>query len=139
MNNTIVTVPFLLLLAYFSITLTQEPLQSYQVDRNRLLEEQPGRTYHNFTQSVTWMNTPAHQLLAKDNVKKLNAIIPDFQVNDNGGPRGPDQVYPDVSSHISGNFVITWKDDRSGNDDIYAQRYANDGSTLGTNFRVNDD
>jgi len=38
-----------------------------------------------------------------------------------------------------GNFVLTWMDKRSGDFDIYAQRYDSLGSELGLNFRVNDD
>ena len=40
---------------------------------------------------------------------------------------------------LSGNFVITWWDLRHAEYDIYAQRYAFDGSPLGNNFKVNDD
>jgi len=58
-----------------------------------------------------------------------------FQVDDvQGFARGPS-----ISTDSSGNFVITWTDFRNGNVDIYAQRYASDGSALGTNFRVDDD
>jgi len=35
-----------------------------------------------------------------------------------------------------GNCIITWEDYRNGGADIYAQRYDNNGTALGANFRV---
>jgi hypothetical protein len=39
----------------------------------------------------------------------------------------------------SGNFIITWEDERNGNADIYAQRYDPPGTPVSSNFKVNDD
>jgi hypothetical protein len=39
----------------------------------------------------------------------------------------------------AGYFVIIWDDNRSGNFDIYFQRYTSTGGTLGVNTKVNDD
>ncbi|MGD0591596.1 MAG: FG-GAP-like repeat-containing protein [Bacteroidota bacterium] len=39
----------------------------------------------------------------------------------------------------SGNYTIVWGDYRTGNGDIYLQRYNSSGTTIGTNVRVNDD
>ena len=48
--------------------------------------------------------------------------------------------WPDIGIADNGNFAITWFDARNNNyPDIYAQRYAADGSPLGINFLVNDD
>ncbi len=58
-----------------------------------------------------------------DEATILNAIIPDFQVNENAGPNGAVQFLPAVSSDGSGNFVITWIDYRNEDSDIYAQRF----------------
>jgi hypothetical protein len=44
-----------------------------------------------------------------------------------------------VAMGTSGNFVVTWADERNGNSDIYAQRYDSLGSAIDTNFKVNDD
>ena len=44
-----------------------------------------------------------------------------------------------IAANSSGDFVITWVDNRNGNSDIYAQRYSSDGTAIGNNFRVNDD
>lgn len=68
-----------------------------------------------------------------------------FKVNDDPGNeddyRREFQTSPSISMARNGNFVITWEDTRNGyeNKDIYAQRYASDGTVLGSNFRVNDD
>lgn len=50
-------------------------------------------------------------------------------------------LYPCVSVNSSGQFVIVWEDNRNEGwtDDIYAQRYAADGTAQGVNFKVNDD
>jgi hypothetical protein len=60
-----------------------------------------------------------------------------FKVNEDTGTVG--QWYPAVISDNSGNFVITWEDERNGNSDIYAQRYDSSGVLIGGNFRINDD
>jgi hypothetical protein len=60
-----------------------------------------------------------------------------FKVNDD-----LDTLYqygPVIAMDSSGNFVITWYDYRNGNYDIYAQRYDFSGTSLGSNFKVNDD
>ena len=49
------------------------------------------------------------------------------------------QWFPSISMNATGNFVITWIDERNGNDDIYFQRYNSIGAALGVNTKVNDD
>jgi hypothetical protein len=49
------------------------------------------------------------------------------------------QLLPDIAIDENGNFIIAWEDKRNGNWDIYAQRYLNDGTTVGNNFKMNDD
>jgi len=49
------------------------------------------------------------------------------------------QLRPDISFDDAGNFIIAWEDQRNDDWDIYAQRYLSDGSTLGENFKINDD
>jgi len=46
---------------------------------------------------------------------------------------------PSISIDSAGNFVVIWIDKRKGDWDIYCQRYLNDGTAVGPNFRVNDD
>jgi len=62
----------------------------------------------------------------------------DFLVNDDntGGCR---QELPAIARDPSGNFIITWSDERNGYRDIYAQRYNSSGITIDSNFKVNDD
>ncbi len=60
-----------------------------------------------------------------------------FKVNDDQGSAR--QMFPSISSAGNGNFVMTWRDYRNGDYDIYGQRYSSDGSVLGPNFKVNDD
>jgi hypothetical protein len=57
-----------------------------------------------------------------------------FRVNDEAGDAL--QWLPTVGVDGQGHFVIVWRDDRSGNFDVYAQQYANDGSPVGANFEV---
>lgn len=66
--------------------------------------------------------------------------IQDFLVNEQGSPDGAEQSLPCIAGDGNGNYVVTWQDDRSGNNfDIYAQIYINGGTIQGTNFKVNDD
>jgi hypothetical protein len=51
-----------------------------------------------------------------------------------GSPR-----IPEVAIDSDNNAVVAWRDYRSGNSDIYAQRIDASGDTVGGNFRVNDD
>jgi|GEM_PF-796401 len=67
----------------------------------------------------------------------ITQVLEDFQVNENVGRC--DHYDPAVAMDASGNFVVTWCDERNGRSDIYAQRYNSDGSKQGWNFKVNDD
>ncbi len=57
-------------------------------------------------------------------------------VNDDEGSSS--QKFPSIATTSTG-FVIAWDDNRNGNVDIYAQRYADNGTPVGRNFLVNDD
>ncbi len=61
-----------------------------------------------------------------------------FRVNDDVGEICQ-KWYSSVAMDRSGDFVISWADNRNDNMDIYAQRFNSSGDTLGSNFRVNDD
>ena len=69
----------------------------------------------------------------------LNAITPDFQVNENAGTNGASQSNPSIAADGSGNYIMTWGDERNGDGDIYAQRYSSDWTAMGGNFKVSDD
>jgi hypothetical protein len=81
--------------------------------------------------------TPHLPSFFSDQVTTLNAIIPDFQVNENAGSDDIKQTRPSIDG--SDNFVITWQDNRDDDYNIYAQRYSSNGIALGANFKVNDD
>ena len=68
-----------------------------------------------------------------------NFLGENFKVNDDQSSAS--QSDPVVSIFDDGSFVICWTDSRNRSDepDIYAQRYDNNGETIGYNFRVNDD
>lgn len=64
-----------------------------------------------------------------------------FKVNDDNGTRL--QYTPVIAVDPNLNFVIAWIDRRNGDPnnhwDLYAQRFSNNGTTLGENFIVNDE
>ncbi|MBA7487033.1 hypothetical protein ES707_22595 [subsurface metagenome] len=66
-----------------------------------------------------------------------NPIGVNFRVDDDPGTNY--QLMPSVAMDPSGNFVITWYDNRNGNYDIYTQMYDAAGNPIGVNFRVDDD
>jgi hypothetical protein len=65
------------------------------------------------------------------------SIVNDFQVS------APDfnchQFSPVMTVNSAGKFMIAWTYDGASGDDIYAHLFDNDGNTLGSNFKVNDD
>jgi len=66
--------------------------------------------------------------------------IPDFFVNEQSSIDGSEQSIPEIGGDGSGNYIVTWVDLRNGNDyDIFAQIYLSNGTSLGSNFKVNDD
>ncbi len=91
------------------------------------------------------INKDNPMLLSKQNSSPLDQytestisiILDDFQVNENAGKS--DKEKPDVAADGSGNFVITWIDERNGDYDIYAQRYNSNGQSQGGDFLVSDD
>jgi hypothetical protein len=86
---------------------------------------------------ITWhdyRNYPDLDIYAQRYSNDGSAQGINFKVSIDQG--GVVQSYPSVSTDNSGNFVIAWRDDRNGKGNIYAQRYTNDGNTLGSNFRV---
>lgn len=48
------------------------------------------------------------------------------------------QIYPDIDMDQQGNYVIAWSDERSGEFDIFAQRFFADGTKNGEIFQVSD-
>jgi len=80
----------------------------------------------------------SNEIYAKRLSSDGSALGPDFKVSDIEGHY--DQWDPSVAIDPDGYFVIVWSDYREEgccSSDIYAQRYAPDGTTLGGNFKVN--
>ncbi len=65
------------------------------------------------------------------------AVGANFKINSGVGVN--QQHAPRVAGLSDGGFVAVWYDNQSGDDDIYGQRYASTGTTLGGNFKINDD
>ena len=63
-----------------------------------------------------------------------NAIGGNFLVN---STTANNQEAASVTMNASGQFVIVWRSNQSGNYDIYGQRYDASGASLGAEFRVN--
>ncbi len=84
------------------------------------------------------LTTPYHPSNSTGDETILNAIIPDFQVNENTGIAGFYQGWCSISADGSGNFIIAWQDNRNGYKDVYAQMYSSDGTAVESNFQVND-
>ena len=60
-----------------------------------------------------------------------------FLVNDD--TQSAQQHAPKVSSSPEGWFVVTWYDNRLGDDDVFVQRFDTSGNRLGVNVKVNSD
>ncbi len=65
------------------------------------------------------------------------SLSPSFQVNQDD-VRGIDEEAPSVAVDGSGNFVVVWQDNRTGDMEIYARRYDAMGNPLGASFTVNE-
>ncbi|MFH0931619.1 MAG: hypothetical protein V1890_06755, partial [Candidatus Zixiibacteriota bacterium] len=71
--------------------------------------------------------------------KGMRVIMDDFLVNDDT-TGGCAQSQSAIACDSSGNFVITWVDERDAtSQDIYAQRFDSNGTPLSSIFIVNDD
>jgi hypothetical protein len=60
-----------------------------------------------------------------------------FRVNADGSSASQAEVV--IGMDYFGNYITAWRDDREGNNDIYAQYYGNTGTAIGLNYRVNTD
>jgi len=92
---------------------------------------------HPLRRDLSYTNSTNPSLTSVEQ-RAMKAIIDDFLVNDDTSG-GCSQYSPAIARDSSGNFVITWEDERYVNPDIYAQRYNSTGTPSGSNFKVNDD
>jgi len=60
-----------------------------------------------------------------------------FKVNTDAEPVL--HIQPEITIMGNGNFIIAWGDQHDGDWDVYAQMYMSDGTTIGDNFKINDD
>jgi len=65
-----------------------------------------------------------------------SALGTNFKINADAGSAS--QWNPSIDADGSGNFIITWCDDRNGISDNYAQLFNRAGTAEGINFKVND-
>jgi hypothetical protein len=77
------------------------------------------------------------------------ALVPRVTSSQGGSPLGPEfrintfttnvQMAPSVAADSAGNFVVTWDSNEQDGQyfGVYGQRYLNDGSPVGAEFRVN--
>ena len=137
MKTIIYTTGFLLTLFVTNFILAQQPPNPH-VWGNMIVEDHPEKLHQRFDEPNYHPNQSPPQLFNADS-PTLNAIIPDFQINENAGPNGAEHGNPSISTDGSGNFIMVWQDRRNGDDDIYAQRFLSDGTAVGENFKVPDD
>ncbi|MDP3025162.1 MAG: T9SS type A sorting domain-containing protein [candidate division Zixibacteria bacterium] len=87
---------------------------------------------------ITWQDARSNwNIYAQRYNSSGSPLGSNFKINDRIGTALGG--FPAITMNRSGNFVITWHDERNGNCDIYAQRYNSSGSPLDSNFKVNDD
>lgn len=60
-----------------------------------------------------------------------------FRAGDDAG--SADQFGCAAAANAFDEFLLAWTDRRNGNEDVYARRFAADGTPLGASFRVNED
>jgi len=60
-------------------------------------------------------------------------------VNDDNGNEVINKELQMSMNHTTGNFVVTWSDNRNGNWDIFAQRFNEKGGKISGNFQVNEE
>jgi len=89
---------------------------------------------------VSWVdqrNNTDRQIYAQRYSADGTALGNNFKVNTD--ITGTNHIRPDIAIDGNSNFIIAWEDNRNGYFDVFAQRYLSDGSTLGDNFKINDD
>ncbi len=88
---------------------------------------------------ITWIDerTGYREIYAQVMDSSLNFIGTNIRVSDEGVQS--DKYNPTVAVDYKGNFIVAWTDYRNGDSDIYAQRFDSTYSSIGSNFKVNDD
>ena len=103
-----------------------------------LIRESRGKKVPIYNSKSTSFFPMEENLVPYEEQKVMEAIFDDFLVNDDYPGIGYESN-PAIDRDPSGNFIITWEDNRNGNYDIYARRYNSLGIPLGPSFKVNND
>ena len=85
--------------------------------------------------AITWMVDP-HIYVRKYGADG-QALTEFLIANDN---QEPDRLHRDsyIAMDAAGNFTVVWEDGTSWPRELYAQRFAADGTRLGSNFKINE-
>ena len=89
---------------------------------------------------ITWMDTRGYgkDVYAQRYSSDGTPLGSNFLVND-ADTNSRLRIIPKIVLADSGDFIITWSDNRTGNYDVYFQKYSSDGSPIDSNITVNDD
>jgi hypothetical protein len=68
----------------------------------------------------------------------LRSQVPDFQVNESGGPGTCPHQEPVLVQLPGGSSLLLWKDSRNGTEQVFGQRLTADGAKDGANFLFSD-
>ncbi len=79
------------------------------------------------------------EILMKRYSPDLSEIGDVTVINDDGSSTVLNTQVQISMNHTTGNFVVTWRDNRNGDNDIFAQRFNSAGEKVGANFKVNED
>lgn len=83
--------------------------------------------------AVVWQddrNTENDVYLKIYDSSKNEIFTPEVKINSNSGTDGTEQYEPVLAVNSSDNIFMAWTDERSGNKDVYAQKYNMSGSSL---------
>jgi hypothetical protein len=88
---------------------------------------------------VVWQGNQAgnYNIYAQRFALNGSFIGPEFRVDDS--TQESNHISPDVISINTGEWVVVWESNQAGSNDIYARRYALNGSTLNSEFQVDAD
>jgi hypothetical protein len=86
---------------------------------------------------LTWYDW--ENILAQRFTNTGAALDSNFILNEDSNITMMGHIWPAICTNNTGDFVIVWMDYRDRISNIYAQQYNNDGTALGSNFKVDDD
>lgn len=96
-----------------------------QRDNSQIFDLQPLQNSNKITYPQSFSEGPI-----------ITPVLEDFQVNENAGQSV--KYYPVVAVEKNGGFMVAWEDYRNGARNIFGQYFYSDGSSKGTNFKINE-